>query len=494
MHIDELQPRSVWKRFFDICAIPHPSHREAALADALMRWAAEHGIEAKRDEAGNVAMSRPAVFGMEDHPGVILQAHLDMVPQKAAESGHDFERDPIRPRLDPKNPAWLVADGTTLGADDGIGVAMALALLEDHELRSGRLECLFTVNEEDGMSGARAIEPGFVTGSLLLNLDGEDEAELTIGCAGAVRTIAELSIPATAAPDGLAWFEAAVDGLLGGHSGVDIDKGRANATLALVGILARTRAELRIASISGGTAANAIPREARAIVGVEAARAAEFRAAFQSEATAARIALGDKDPGLAAALAPIAVKPAASLAPKDAASMLTMLGALPNGLVAMEPDMPGLVRTSLNLGKAEGAVAPGTDRFRLETLVMIRSSSDDEKEALAATVERRLAGVAEHGWAVEQRRPAVSPAWSPDPGSPLLGKAVAVYRELFGKDPRVTSTHGGLETGLFRPRFPSWDMLSLGPTIRYPHSPDERVEIASVERSYRFARELVSRL
>ncbi len=497
MHIDELQPRSVWKYFFDICAIPHPSHREAALGDALMRWAAERGIEARRDESGNVAMGRPAVFGMEDHPGVILQAHLDMVPQKSAESGHDFDRDPIRPRLDPKNPAWLVADGTTLGADDGIGVAMALSLLEDRELRSGGLECLFTVNEEDGMSGARAIEPGFVSGSLLLNLDGEDEAELTIGCAGAVRTIAELSIPATDAPDGLEWYEASVEGLLGGHSGVDIDKGRANATLLLVGILARTRVALHLASIAGGTAANAIPREARAVVGVESARAAEFRAAFQSEASAVRIALGDKDPGLVAAISPAAAGGSghsACLAPRDADSMLTMLGALPNGLVAMEPDMPGLIRTSLNLGKVEGAVAPDSGRFRLDTLVMVRSSSDDEKEALASTVEKRLAGVAEYGWTVGQRRPAVSPAWSPDPASPLLGKAVAVYRELFGKDPRVTSTHGGLETGLFRPRFPAWDMLSVGPTIRYPHSPDERVEIASVERSYRFVRELISRL
>ncbi|HPE90412.1 MAG TPA: M20/M25/M40 family metallo-hydrolase, partial [Spirochaetales bacterium] len=377
MHIDELQPRSVWKYFFDICAIPHPSHREAALGDALMRWAAERGIEARRDESGNVAMGRPAVFGMEDHPGVILQAHLDMVPQKSAESGHDFDRDPIRPRLDPKNPAWLVADGTTLGADDGIGVAMALSLLEDRELRSGGLECLFTVNEEDGMSGARAIEPGFVSGSLLLNLDGEDEDELTIGCAGAVRTIAELSILATDAPDGLEWYEASVEGLLGGHSGVDIDKGRANATLLLVGILARTRVALHLASIAGGTAANAIPREARAVVGVESARAAEFRAAFQSEASAVRIALGDKDPGLVAAISPAAAGGSghsACLAPRDADSMLTMLGALPNGLVAMEPDMPGLIRTSLNLGKVEGAVAPDSGRFRLDTLVMVRSS------------------------------------------------------------------------------------------------------------------------
>jgi dipeptidase D len=341
------------------------------------------------------------------------------------------------------------------------------------------------------MSGARVIATDALSGTLLLNLDGEDDTELTIGCAGAIRTAASLSYPAEAVPAGMEWLEASVGGLLGGHSGVDIDKGRANATLALVGLLSGG-GDLRIAAIAGGTASNAIPREARATVGVPASGAAAFKSAFAAKASALRIALGGKDPGFEAAIAASPNRPDRALGPAGAASMLAVLGALPNGLIAMEPDMPGLIRTSLNLGQLDGAVAGAA--FTLDTVVMVRSSSDDEKERLGSTVEKRLAGAADHGWRVEQKRLSESPAWSPDQASPLLAETKAAYRRLFGKDPKVTSTHGGLETGLFRPRFPDWDMISLGPTIQCPHSPDERVEIASVARSYRFAKELVSRL
>lgn len=494
MDMHALEPQSVWTHFFTICSIPHPSHHEKALGTALLSWASARGIHAVMDTAGNVVMKKPASPGKEGARGVILQAHLDMVPQAAVGSGHDFTRDPIKPRPDPANPGWICATGTTLGADNGIGVAMAMALLEDGALVHGPLECLFTTNEEDGMDGARSIETGLLSGKLLLNLDGEDDAELTIGCAGSIRTVAALARPAETVPAGLSWFEAAVGGLLGGHSGVDIDKGRANATLALVGLLAKAREPVFVASISGGTAANAIPREARAIVGLPADRANAFQAAFQAEATTIRIALGDRDPGFLAAVTPLPpeTRPGQALGPSGAESMLAVLGALPNGLVSMEPDMPGLIRTSLNLGQLKGQVTDGT--FRLDTTVMVRSSSDEEKESLGATAEKRLAGATDHGWNVSQRRPSVTPAWTPDTASPLLAQTKAVYRELFGKDPRVTSTHGGLETGLFRPRFPSWDMISIGPNIRYPHSPDERVEVASVARSYRFVRELVARL
>ncbi|OHD22243.1 MAG: hypothetical protein A2Y38_21485 [Spirochaetes bacterium GWB1_59_5] len=494
MDMHALEPRSVWTHFFTICSIPHPSHYEKALGTELLSWAHARGIHAVMDSAGNVIMKKPASAGKEGARGVILQAHLDMVPQAMTGSAHDFTRDPIRPRLDPVNSGWLVATGTTLGSDNGIGVAMAMAILEDDTLAHGPLECLFTTNEEDGMDGARAIEQGPLTGELLLNLDGEDDAELTIGCAGAIRTAAVLARPAQVVPQQFAWFEASVSGLLGGHSGVDIDKGRANATLALVGLLAKSREPLSLASISGGTAANAIPREARALIGLAMDRVNAFQNEFHSEATALRIALGDRDPGFTASLEPQTAEasPRQALAPADTEALFAVLGALPNGLVAMEPDMPGLIRTSLNLGRLSGSVAAG--QFKLDTLVMVRSSSDTEKEGLGATVEKRLAGAADHGWSVSQSRPSVTPAWTPNSASPLLAETKTVYRELFGKDPRVTSTHGGLETGLFRPRFPAWDMISIGPNIRYPHSPDERVEIASVARSYRFVRELLTRL
>jgi dipeptidase D len=418
-----------------------------------------------------------------------------MVPQ--AESGvtHDFTRDPIRPRIDAGNPSWLTASGTTLGADNGIGVAMALSILDDDSLEHGPLECLFTVDEEDGMTGAREIAADLVSGTMLLNLDGEDDAEITIGCAGAIRTSAEIIHAPVKPPADLYWTKASVGGLQGGHSGVDIDKGRANAALLLVHLLAETREKLHLAWISGGTAANAIPREASAVIGIAPDRVQVFTETFIAETKAARIALGDRDPGLVAVLEPLAppiAHPASALGPDGTGSLLAMLGALPNGLVAMEPEMPGLVRTSLNLGQLAGDIVDGA--FRLDISVMVRSSSDEEKERLAATVERRIQGASDHGWRITQRRPAESPAWPPGTGSPLLATAKAAYRDLFGKDPKVASTHGGLETALFRPRFPAWDMLSIGPNIRYPHSPSERVEIASVARSYRFVRELVYRL
>lgn len=495
MPMNTLEPKAVWKHFFTICSIPHPSHHEKALAEALAGWAAARGLSAAIDAAGNLVIRKPASAGREKARGVILQAHLDMVPQKSGGTAHDFERDPIRPRVDPANPAWMVATDTTLGADNGIGVAMALAALEDKALSHGPLECLFTVNEEDGMGGARDLDSALLSGTLLLNLDGEDSDELTIGCAGTIRTAAELSYPTQTPPDGLEWFEASVGGLLGGHSGVDIDKGRLNATLALVSLLAKPHEQIHLALISGGTAANAIPREARAVVGMPAGRADSFRAAFRMEAGKARVAAGDKDPGFTASIDPLADAaslPGRVLGPAGAESMLAILGAMPNGLVAMEPDMPGLIRTSLNLGQLSGAAKGGS--FMLETMVMVRSSSDAEKERLGATVEKRLAGAADHGWNVSQKKLAESPAWTPNQASPLLALTKAVYRELFGKDPKVSSTHGGLETGLFRPRFPSWDMISIGPTIQYPHSPDERVDIASVARSYRFVKELLARL
>lgn len=495
MDIYELEPKSVWKHFYTICSIPHPSHHEEALAKAIIAWAQERKLFATSDKAGNVVIRKPASSGMEDSPGVILQAHLDMVPQKATDVSHDFEKDPIRAHIDPANPSWLVATGTTLGADNGIGVAMAMAILEDDNIAHGPLHCLFTVNEEDGMGGARAVEPDLLSGNLLLNLDGEDVGELTIGCAGTIRTGASLSSPASSVPDTVEWFEVTIEGLLGGHSGVDIDKGRANATLALISILSKTRERLYLSDIVGGTAANAIPREARATIGIESGNYAAFKTSFSSGLSALRIALGQKDPGLLGAVTPLgshSLYPSKALAPEATNSMMTVLSALPNGLVAMETNMPGLIRTSLNLGQLAGSVSD--ELFELKTMVLVRSSSDAEKESLSTTVEKRLEGAADHGWKVSTRRLSESPAWSPDPSSLLLAEAHKLYREMFGKEPRVTSTHGGLETGLFRARFPAWDMLSLGPTIRHPHSPNERLDIASVRLSYRYLTALLSRL
>lgn len=493
MDLDRLEPRAVWARFFDICALPHPSRHEEALVAWLLAWARERGLEARRDAANNVIVRKAASEGHEGAAGLILQAHIDMVAQRAPGSTHDFERDPILPRLDPRDPAWLVATGTTLGADNGLGVAMALAILEDPTLVHGPLECLFTTNEEDGMSGARAVESGALKGSLLLNLDGEDDDELTIGCAGSIRTQAELSMGAATVPPKHAILEASVSGLAGGHSGVDIDKGRANACLALLRLLSRPGIPLRLVSLVGGSAANAIPREACALVALSPERVDGFRAAFEREASAIKAELGAADPAFTASLSPASSTDAPlALGEDESASLIAALTGLPNGLQAMEPGMPGLVRTSLNLGRLSGGAEAGS--FVLLSLVMVRSSSDEEKEALAKAVESSLEGLGKKGWRVAQSRPSVTPAWTPDPGSRLLEAAQGCYRDLIGAAPNVSSIHGGLECALFRPRFPHWDMVSLGPRILFPHSPDERAEIASVERSYRFVRELLRRL
>lgn len=468
------------------------------MAAWLLDWAWGRKLEAKADAARNVVIRKPASEGRAGESGIVLQCHTDMVPQAAAGLGHDFARDPIKPRLDPANPGWLCATGTTLGADNGIGMAMALALLEDESLEHGPLECLFTTCEEDGMCGAKAVPAGSLAGSSLVNLDGEDDGELTIGCAGSIRTAAELGCPAEPTPRDAVWLEAAITGLPGGHSGIDIASGRANATLALVRILSRAAHPIRLASLEGGSAANAIPREARALLAVDRSGLASFRSAFNREAASLNAEIGATNPGMAASLEPAPTPASATaLGAKRSASLLSLIGGLPNGLVAMEPDMPGLIRTSLNLGKLSGRVDADSGNFRLSTLVMVRSSSAGEMEAVAAQVEGRLAAAGaaaaagDEGWSVNQSRPAVSPAWTPDRDSPLLAASKAIYLGLFGSEPKVTSTHGGLECGLFRAAFPDWDMVSLGPKILYPHSPDERVEIASVARTYRFLRELV---
>lgn len=492
MDIATLEPRDVWKHFLTICSIPHPSHHEEALAKALVSWAQGKGLSTHTDAAHNVIIQKPASPGKERSPGIILQAHLDMVPQAAAALGHDFLKDPIRPRIDPADPAWITATGTTLGADDGIGVAMALAILEDTSLVHGPLECLFTTDEEDGMSGARAVEPGVLSGKILLNLDGEDDTELTIGCAGSIRTKAELTHPVEPAAAGLAWFELSVGGLLGGHSGVDIDKGRANATLLLARLIATSGIPCSMAAMSGGTAANAIPREARAIVGMQSGEEQAFRSAIDREAAAIKKELAAGDPGIVVALAPAATPAHRVLGQAGTRSLLSMLLGMPNGLIAMEPDMPGLIRTSLNLGTLSGTVTG--DVFALSTMTLVRSSSDADKEALGKRLESSIEAALSMGWSVSHKRQAESPAWSPNTASPLLRQCKEVYTALFGSAPRVSSTHGGLETGLFRPKFPAWDQISIGPTIHYPHSPDERVEIASVARSYRFVVELLKRL
>lgn len=489
MDIRELEPRPVWEHFSSICAVPHPSHREEALTAALEAWAKARGFACARDAAGNLVIRKPASPGAEGAPGVVLQGHLDMVPQAAAGSAHDFSRDPIRAMLDPADPAWVKADGTTLGADNGIGLAMGMALFEEPGFKHGPLELLCTANEEDGMSGAKGLDPSLVRGRILVNIDSEDDDELTIGCAGSIRSLAKLGTRAEPVPAGLSWLRLSLGGLLGGHSGMDIDKGRANACVSLAAALsgvAEAGLPFRLAAMEGGSASNAIPREALALIGVEDEAAA--RNALSLAGAALKGRFGAAEPKLELSLSATAA-PAYALAPASAAEFCSLVCSLPDGLFAMEPDIPGLVRSSSNLGILRATASDGA--FRAELTTMVRSSSDEEKERYAAAIEAAFDAAASKGWSLERARVSVSPAWEPDPSSPLLAKAKAAFKAMRGFEPKVKSTHGGLECGVFRPLFPDMAMISVGPTIRYPHSPDERVNVASVARAYEFLKSLV---
>ncbi len=491
MDYTQLQPEAVWRHFFHICSIPHPSHHEEALAKNLLAWAQGKGLDAQLDAANNLVIRRKAAPGKEKAPMVIIQSHLDMVAQAAEGSTHDFLKDPIVPRLDPSDPAWLMATGTTLGADDGIGAAIALALLEDESLAVGPLECLFTSNEEDGMTGAKALEPGFVHGSILLNLDGEREKEITVGCAGSVRTYGNYRMQASRLEAGTKTYRVEIGGLLGGHSGVDIAKGRANASLSLAAMLSAC-GPFQLVSFHGGDASNAIPRSACAVVAMKPSGFADFSARMEAQTQALRHKLVHTDPGLHLSVREETDTASEGLSERDSSAFLALFAAVPNGLIAMDPHLPGAIKTSLNLGVANAAVKEGF--LELETAILVRSSSDQERDAIAASAENHLAGLGALGYSVASRRPSSMAAWAPNLASPLLATTKAVYRELFGHEAEICTTHGGLECAYFKPRYPHWDMVSFGPDLEYPHSPGERVRIASVGTMYELVKRLLVRL
>jgi len=487
MMLQNLQPDRLWKHFESICAIPHPSHHEGALSGWLHQQAQALGLESKRDLFGNVLVRKPASRGRERRPGIIMQAHMDMVGQARSGSQHNFARDPITPRLHPENPAWLCATDTTLGADNGIGVAAMLCYMEDNTLEHGPLELFFTTNEEDGMTGASSIPSTLLKGSYLLNLDGEEIDEFTIGCAGTIRSSAVLHLNDTDIPENHDWFVLRVEGLLGGHSGMDINRGRGHASMLLCRLLEASVGEYRIATLTSGDTASAIPREAVALVGIPHWTSQDWQADLQAEARHIAGELDDTDPGFNMIIKPCQ-PPLRALDSEESRILIDLLRSLPNGLIAMEPDMPNAVRSSSNLGILKlSHEAPGATF--LETMCLIRSSSDAEKTAIADQIEDLLfkAGAT-------TKRPVNSPAWTPEPKSPLLATASRCYQQLFGKLPGITATHAALECGLFRPLYPDWDMLSLGPLIRNPHSPDEMVHIESVDRFWRLLQSIVENL
>ncbi len=460
------EPRDLWRYFLALSRIPRPSGREEAAA----RWVAEEaralGCEVERDGVGNVLVRKPAAPGRADRPGVALQAHLDMVCEKNGGTVHDFDRDPIRVVRDGDA---IRAVGTTLGADDGIGVAAAMAVLASRELRHGPLEALFTVDEETGLTGASALRPGWLRARYLLNLDSEEEGELTIGCAGGLDTVATRRLALSAPPPGARALRVEVTGLRGGHSGTDIGAGRGNSLRVLAQLLDAVLARLpvRLAALEGGAKRNAIPREASAVLLVSPADEPRLATLVAAEEAAGRTALGAFDPGLAIRLHPAAAE--AVLSPEDARALVGLLLAAPTGIEAMSPDIPGLVQTSTNMGVAStrGGVA--------EVTFLTRSSVEPSRAALAARVAAvaRLAGF-------EPRHDAGYPGWKPEPGASLVGLVDGVHRATFGRPMVVKAIHAGLECGLIGEKHPGLEMVSLGPTVLDAHTPDERVGAASV--------------
>ncbi len=467
-----LKPALVWKHFAEICNIPHPSGSEDKIRQYLVDFAVAQGIENQVDEAGNVYMSKPATPGYEDRKGIVIQAHMDMVPQKNNDKEFDFINDPIEAYIDGE---WVTANGTTLGADNGIGVAAILAVMEDNTIEHGPIEGLITATEETGMDGAFGLKGGLLKGDILLNLDSETEGELYVGCAGGMDANVTLPYEAVAAPEGKA-LTLSVKGCKGGHSGIQIVCQRANANKLLFRLLRQLLAkmELTLCSVDGGGLRNAIPREAVATVVVPADKEAEVMATVAEFEKTVIVEFADIEDSISIKAEP-AEAPATAMPACAAKRLMAAVVACPDGVEKMSVAMEGLVQTSNNLAR----VVSDGEQVRLQSLM--RSSSRSEKEALGDSIKAvfELAGA-------EVELSGSYDGWSPNMKSPILKAMLESYEALYSKKPAVMAIHAGLECGIIGSNYPNLDMISFGPTICYPHSPDEKVEIASVEKFYDF--------
>ena len=473
MNIQELEPRAVWQYFHQITQVPRPSAQEEKIQQYILDEAARLGLPAERDAGGNIRVRKAASAGRENEPGVILQAHLDMVAQKNRDTVHDFSKDPIRTVIDGD---WVRADGTTLGADNGIGVAMVLAILADKNLSHPPLEALFTASEEIGLLGASAVQPNWLNGSVLLNLDFEDEGELCIGCAGA--TNADYTVPLQYEPLQGQGYQLHVGGLKGGHSGVEIHLQRGNAIKILARVLQALHDDpnnaLKIIGLQAGDLSNAIPREADAAVALNDSQLAAVQQRLHELTAEIRAELPAEDRGLH-----ISLEPGASfshiLSEQSARQVIGLLRNLHNGVDRMSVDIPDLVETSNNLAAVK------TDDKALYILCMLRSSVDSARAELVARIEALFTLVG-GSW---QYSGSYS-GWKPQPHSELVEKLVALGTKIYGKAPSVKAIHAGLECGMLFTNYPHWQMASFGPHIVSPHSPDEKVNIASVGRCYQW--------
>ena len=463
----DLQPNGIFKNFHSLTQIPRPSKKEAKVIAFMKQWGEDHGLETIVDECGNVIIRKPATPGMEDRKGVILQAHLDMVPQKNADKVHDFENDPIETRIE---DGWVKANGTTLGADNGVGAAAAMAVLESTDLAHGPIEGLFTIDEETGMTGANQLKPGVLQGDILMNMDSETEGELYVGCAGGVDTIGTWTPTFEAVPADMKAYRLFVKGLKGGHSGMDINLGRANANKVMNTLLlmAAEKYGLRLAYINGGSLRNAIPREAEAIVVVPACHEAEFKKFAAEYEQIAKEEFSETEPELTI-LCECAEMPKEVIDVKTQDMLFCAIARYPNGVIAMSEDFEGTVETSSNLAtvKMEGS--------KIVCAALTRSLVDAAKDKLAEQIRKNLTDNGAEAYSTGDY-----PGWKPNIDSPILKTMKETYKAKFGKDTKIMVIHAGLECGILGSKYPNWDMVSFGPTLVHPHSPDEALLIESV--------------
>ena len=479
--ISQLQPQALWQWFEQICAIPHPSKHEQALSAHIQAWAKDKQLDIIEDKIGNLIIKKPATSGMENRKVVVLQAHIDMVPQKNSDKIHDFEKDPIIPYIEGD---WVKATGTTLGADNGIGMASALAVLGSNDIPHGPLEVLLTIDEEAGMTGAFGLEAGYLDAEILINTDSEQEGEIYMGCVGGLD--AQISVPMVwqSPEQSNSTYTLTLSGLKGGHSGVNIHLGRGNANKLLARFLFNHADELAIelTQLTGGSLRNAIPREANVSFMLPGENVPQLETLMTEFQTLINQELAIADPQMRFELTEV---PAATqVMSEDTQNMLIdLLHACPNGVIRMSDEVKGVTETSLNVGVIS------TKNESVEILCLIRSLLDSGREEVEGmlTALTNLAGV-------EIEFSGAYPGWKPDNSSPVMALVRETYDDIYNKQPVIMVIHAGLECGLFKKPYPEMDMVSIGPTIRYPHSPDEKVLIETVGQYYQLLLAVLARI
>jgi dipeptidase D len=467
--LGNLQPELLWKHFEEICKRPHSSGNEKGVAEYIISFAKNNNLKFAKDEFGNVVVSKPATPGKENLTPVVLQGHLDMVAEKNSDVKHDFDKDPIQPYIDED---WVKAKGTTLGSDNGIGVAAALAVLEDKNIEHGPVEALFTLEEETGLFGAQALKPGFVNAKILLNLDSEEDGALYIGCAGGESTFVKFKFSQNDAPANTTALEIKVSGLKGGHSGLDINTGRGNAIKIMARLLHNLNFKfgIRLVSINGGSKHNAIPRESFSVIRVPKKITSEVLTFIGNYNSVVKAELSTVEPNLNVAAAEVKSK-AKMLDKNTSKNLIDSLYAVQNGVIKISADIEGLVETSTNLAVIT------TKGKTVEVILSQRSSVETEKYDIAHSVAA-LFILAK----AEVKQGDGYPGWKPDVNSPVLTVLKNVYNQLYGLKPEVKAIHAGLECGIIKERYPDMDMISFGPTIMGAHSPDEKVQISTVQK------------